>query len=212
MDSRVRYVQLLGLPELLGRIGEVRISVHRRIMKQAMASSIKPTKPTVASVAPMQYKALKQSMGVKVKTYRPKDGGHAIAVGLVGPRTAFKKTVQKYNFFTDKAQPMVAYPAAYAHMVEGGTKAHRVGMPGHGKYTRKKARREGRTLGALRSYQHPGSAPRPFMAGATRIESPKILERFRRFLVRNIKKEWGRTQRKGTHFFKSDNKRAPRKK
>lgn len=204
MDSRVRYVQLLGLPELLGRIGEVRISVHRRIMKQAMASSIKPTKPTVASVAPMQYKALKQSMGVKVKTYRPKDGGHAIAVGLVGPRTAFRKTVQKYNFFTDKAQPTIANPAKYAHLVEGGTQPHKVGMPGSGKARRKRA---GGALGGIKTYQHPGTKARPFMAGATRIESPKILERFRLFLVRNIKKEWGRAQRKGTHLFKSDDTR-----
>jgi hypothetical protein len=113
--------------------------IERKVLRQAINVATTPAVRAAKRLAPKgESGLLKKSIGKKIKTYKRTN----TAVALVGPR---KQTVGEY-----KGKPRK--PSKYAHLVERGTKAHKITVvfkDGH------KA-----------TFSHPGSKAKPFLKNA----------------------------------------------
>lgn len=138
MAKRFVHMSVVGDKELVGKLSKLGDRVYKKVVGQASRKAFAPVVKTAKSLAPKETGLLKKSMGVKQKKY-PRAGR---IVTLVGPRTGFGTTVTTEG---PDGKPRETYrdPVKYGHLVEFGTAPHKVG-----------------------DYDHPGSAPQPFMRPA----------------------------------------------
>ena len=82
-------------------------STQRRVLRPAIRSGASIVNKDAKQRVPVKTKALKKSLGVRMKTY----SRNGVIVGVVGPRVGFR-TVGENGRVND--------PAKYAHLVELG--------------------------------------------------------------------------------------------
>ncbi len=103
-------VRLDGGKRLERRMKKLKNSVRKTIVRAGVRAGTAPVAKTMKARAPKKSKLLSRSIGRRHKTTK---GGTAI--GIVGPRRGFKKTVVR------DGRTVVANPTQYAHLVEFGT-------------------------------------------------------------------------------------------
>lgn len=136
----------------------------RSITLKSVKAGAKVIAPAVKAGAQRRSGALKQSIGIKTaKGRRTKTAAYAV----VGARTKVRKMVKRSR----RGAKVLAVPAFYAHLVEGGTKAHarpnlETGTAGH----------------------HPGSRPKPFLKPAFDANKGKALDAAREAAADEIAK------------------------
>lgn len=134
--------------ELEKLMQEVGPKLAKKGLKKALRESAKPIIKDARGKVPTRSKALKKSLGQKVRTNNRRGVGYSI----VGARS--KWTTYQGNKVN---------PAYYAHLVEFGTRRHLISP-----------KSEKGSVGTLRvgqsfvkgAVQHPGSRPRPFLRPA----------------------------------------------
>jgi HK97 gp10 family phage protein len=95
-----------GTKELLAKLNAVKRSIARRILRKAVRKGAAVVTKTTRRFVPTDNKVLKKSIGHRVARMKNKP----VAVAVSGPRRRFKKGGQ--------------IATKYAHLVEGGAKAH----------------------------------------------------------------------------------------
>jgi HK97 gp10 family phage protein len=136
-------VSIQGEKRLIEELKRLEGALSKKIQRPAVTKAGRVMRTAIAGTAPTKEGNLKRSMGMKVRSYR------SIAVAVVGPRTNYVGTrVNQYG------RVQAAWPVKYAHLVEGGTKAHAIPFGP-------------KELGAARPLiRHPGARPARFMARA----------------------------------------------
>lgn len=135
--------------------------IQKRVLRAAIAAAASPVNKAAKGFAPVETRALKRSIGIKVKTYK---SGAIVAV--VGVRRG-----DKYQSF-DK-QGRLRIPAFYQHLVHGGTKPHPLNK---GVTLRDIARGKARKVTRM----HPGAKANPFLEkawNASKAQSMAAVER-----------------------------------
>lgn len=119
--------------------------------------------------------ALRQSLGIKsVKGSK----GRTLSFAVIGPR----KKVAKMVPVGRGGRKVRAVPAYYAHLVEGGTKPHRLSKGA--KVARRGKAASGQDAGAL----HPGAKPQPFLGPAFDATKDRAKEEAQRVLAGEVDK------------------------
>ncbi len=101
------------------RVEGLKRQLQKRGMARAVKASLPPVEQSVEDLAPEQFGFLRQSIGIRVKTYR-----NAVA-GIVGPKSKFRRRKGVYSRGKHKGEPIWHRPAFYATLVERGTKRAR---------------------------------------------------------------------------------------
>lgn len=101
-------VTLSGDTETQAFLKNLRGSIHRKIVKQAMTEAVKPLKPAIKKEAPRDKGTMRRAAAVKVKSYAAK----GVVFGIAGVRrdTINKKTGGR--------------PSKVLHLVIRGVKQH----------------------------------------------------------------------------------------
>lgn len=100
------------------------VKLQKRVMKKAVNAAARPAVKAAKALVPVDEGFLRQSLGVKVKSYD--ENGNTVAfIGARGPRRKKDRESGKWVFgerwvFTD-IDGRRRIPAYYAHMVELGT-------------------------------------------------------------------------------------------
>jgi HK97 gp10 family phage protein len=131
--------------------------MRRKAVGDAVKAAMKPVIDSAKAGAARDTGALKSAIGSVLRRYR----GGSISVGIVGPKTNWKKRGRP-----GKRVAPIRKPSKYAHLVERGTKSHRIERKGGGSYT------------------HPGSRAQPFMLPAFTRNAHSV----RRILVNELLK------------------------
>lgn len=106
-----RDIELIGDKKLIKKLKALSAATAKKVVRPAIEKAVKVVAKEAKRLAPEQTKLLKKSIGQRVKTYK-----HSGAiVGIIGPRTGFKKEV----IVDGKGE--VRNPTKYAHLVELGT-------------------------------------------------------------------------------------------
>lgn len=123
----------VGLKLDLGGLRAVEKTAKRRaITLKAVKAGAKLVQAGAKARAPKSSGALRQSLGIKsAKGTR----GRTLAYAVIGPRKKVRKLVKRKG----RGQRVLAVPANYGHLVEGGTKPRG---------------------------SHPGSRPKPYLRPA----------------------------------------------
>lgn len=124
--------QIQGVEQVVARLGNVSKAVRNKILRKAINAATGPVyKAARANAKNVVNQAasndavgqvmkstgtLAKSIGRKVKIYRQS----GVAVGIVGPRTGFKRTVTLKS-----GRELVVDPIKYSHLVEYGTRRSR---------------------------------------------------------------------------------------
>lgn len=143
-------MEIDGQKELKSAFKELDMAVRKRIMRAALKKAgdpiareaeqnVKPLSPTIAG-----------SIGVQMKSYRA-GSFQALKIGPTTDPLTFR-TRERYSVVAGKYLKVVHKPFKTAHLVEGGTKPHRIPF--------KKGSRKGRV------WNHPGVAARPWLKPA----------------------------------------------
>jgi HK97 gp10 family phage protein len=194
-------ISVHGVDEVRNALKDVRRSVSARILKSAMAYSIRPLVAATQAAAPSQFGTLKRSIISKVKKYTRGDLDGAVVVGLVGPRSDYRQTVSKPNIFSFKNNDVVSRPSTYAHLVEYGTKAHNIPFPGFGR----KAKKSRATLNTGKhTFRHPGTKAQPFIHPTAKANASMTIARFSEQVHTRVKIEWAKAVSGGKKFWASD--------
>ena len=163
-------VVIQGENALMDTLQALDEKVRRRIMRRALNLAAEPLKASasrrVVSVSP----TVAGAMGATVRQYKQ---GRILTM-RVGPRSdqgAWSvKTVK--NPFTGLLEGRIHKPGNTAHLIEGGTKAHSIRLPG-------------RNI----TIKHPGTAPAPFLKPAHRVTGPKVQKTFIEVAWAGIRRE-----------------------
>jgi len=186
-------VQFTGLQEILKRLDAVEKKVRKKILRKAIGAANKIVlKAAKAKVRKGATGLLKKSLGSRIKVYR--QGG--VVVGIVGPRSGFKKTREgrAQTSLGAKFAAAGSRPTLYAHLVEGGRKAVSAGtksVKGKGGKARTKATGKkslaftagGKTVFARQVRAVP---PRPFMRPALTSTAGKVENVMRQIILHGI--------------------------
>lgn len=178
--------KLEGLGPALGRLEKLRRGARGKILRKALNEGTKPVLSSAKGLAPRESGQLRKSLGKKVKVYRESGA----AVGLVGPRSGFKRqvTVEKRKVSaviggkrTTRRIGAVVYrnPVRYAHLVELGRKA--VSVKNKKALVSAGGTFYGRTVAA--------ALPRPFLGRAWARSVGTASEKVRSTLEREIARE-----------------------
>jgi len=165
----IATVRIDGLRELeraLKRLGD---GVRRKHIRSAANAGGMIAVRAARAAAPQKTGLLKKSLGVRMKVY----SAHGAAVAIIGARTGFRRAIRT----TGKGKTVYQDPSKYAHLVEGGTRAHWL------KYTK--------ILGAIVNVAswHPGTTPQPFLERSFESSIPQMLARVSSKLRQGIESE-----------------------
>lgn len=110
-------VQILGEEALIAAINQLaKDSTRRKIMRPAIREAASKISKAAKSKVPVETGLLKKSIGVKVVTYKS-----GTIYAAIGPRSGFKRKVQRTMPSTGKKREVLSNPTKYAHLVEFGT-------------------------------------------------------------------------------------------
>lgn len=162
ISTKVR-TDVSGMVELIG------ITKTRTVTLKMVRAGAKELNSVVKPLAPRRKGggALRQSQGVKAAKGKK---GKTVSFAVQGARTAFEKMSRAGGYKT----PQRVVPAFYDHLVQGGTKAHRLGkgeLLGRAKVGRRKAVA---ATSQTRGGQHPGTAPNPYRKRAYEAAKDRI--------------------------------------
>lgn len=161
-------VRLSGDKRLRRAFRALGVATEQRIARKAVTFALTPVVKAIRRTAPRGPTGLLRfSVNKRVKRYRRR----GVAVGIVGHRTKLKGRVRG----------RLESPTFYAHIVEGGSKGHRI------------PRRGSRTMpiggGFARVVQHPGTTGQQYMLTAWRSTRGAVAARYQVKLWREIEKE-----------------------
>ena len=142
--------KLDGLDAAIQAVADFDAKAARKAARAGVDDATKIVLAAVKGKVPTDTKALKKSLGRKVKTYKR----GAVVYGVVGPRRDAAGKPAKFRterVRKGRKQAAVVNPANYAHLVEFGTRPHPIGI--------RASKAKGKRTGA----NHPGAAPKPFM-------------------------------------------------
>lgn len=106
-----------GLDQLLKNLKRTPETLARRFVRQGVAKAARAVAREARAQARQESGLLKQSIGIKVKTYR----NTGITVAVIGPRVGFKRIVFRPSSLWGKGRDVLSDPTKYAHLVEKGT-------------------------------------------------------------------------------------------
>jgi hypothetical protein len=129
-----------------GKLHKVLSGLPDRVQRRVMREAVKPANSIAVKAAkrlcPTRLGLLKRSLGTKVKTYVAK----GTVTGITGPRTNVTATVEGKT----------VKPAKYSHLVEKGTRPHRITI----------TPKTGPMAGKPVTLNHPGARATNFIAKA----------------------------------------------
>ena len=148
--------EFASLESLVGNLASVKPAVVRQAVRAAIVTATAPLIAEIKrSVHTDESGALRRSIGRKVKTY----ASSGTVTAAIGPRSGFKTTYE-----TNRGKKVLRNPTKYAHLVEGGTKAHAI--PGW-------------------KQPHPGAKAKPFIEPVYKTQQARVQEVFaERFIER----------------------------
>lgn len=100
-------VSVSGVKECIDKLRAVKDSMRGQLVTGAMRAALQPTLAEARSNVPVDTGAYRDSLGVKVKSYR----GGGIVIGLMGPRYGNKFVLMHGKGYG---------PTRYAHVIEFG--------------------------------------------------------------------------------------------
>lgn len=147
--------EIKGAAALSKALSELPYKLEARILRGAVRAGAKPVLDEAQERVPVKKGRLKDTLRISTKAKR----GQVKASVVAG----------------DKKKGGVYY----AHMVEGGTKAHKI-----------KARKKSLSIGGVfaRSVNHPGSKPRPFMGPALKTKVQETLTAVGAYIQKRLDK------------------------
>lgn len=116
-------LKIEGLKPYLKAMQSLKGSAQRRVLRKAITDATKPVLKTAKAKAPKDSGLLRKSLGRKTVTLKKR----ATVIGMVGPRTGFKKEVTVRRS-ARKPSVEIRDPNRYAHLVEFGT-SHSAARP-----------------------------------------------------------------------------------
>jgi len=145
----------------------------------ALRAGAKPIIQAIKARAPQRYGLLRKAQGVVVgKAKGPK---RTAAIGA-------RKNKGKVIGITKDGKQRYADPAYYGHLVEGGTKSHRLKTVLVAEYTDKKGRNRKVYKPDKAARLHPGSRANPFKARAVQASKTQAVDAIRKSLVDDLKR------------------------
>lgn len=128
----------------------------RQVTLAGVKAGIKILQRSARSSAPRRRGsgALKQSQGTVAKKGKK---GKTVSFAVQGARKGFEKMVTPKGY----TKPQRAVPAFYDHLVQGGTRPHRLGK-GENLERMRRGRVAKRSSAQLRGGTHPGTTPNPY--------------------------------------------------
>ncbi len=111
LRQRAATIELVGDKALRKALEGFRVSVQKRIMREAVTAALRPIAKEAKRLVPTRFRFLKKSLGTKVKTYGE------VVWGAVGARTGER--------WWGTVRGQTVKPHKYAHAVELGTKTAR---------------------------------------------------------------------------------------
>lgn len=208
MSVEIR-VDMLGAKDLQRMLVGWKPAAMRRIVRPGVDKSSRVVSRAAKARVSVETGLLKRSIGVRVRTY---PSGNV--VGVVGPRKGFKRPIIRTRA-TGKGQAKgtagirLVYrdPTKYAHLVEGGTRAHALGKGSRlvrksavvtaatrGKYRRGAV--YATSAGEQQGRRHPGATPKPFLEPAFRASLPAMRQTMREEIKKGVLKEARRMLRR----------------
>lgn len=170
-------IKINGLDQLLATLKDVELAVKTKIVRRAMRHAGQIVLNAARSRVPTETGLLKQSLAIKYKYYPTS----ATAVAIVGPRTKFRRMVQRSSRVVKKYR-ILSNPSNYAHLVEFGTRPHALGRGSD------RVRRSGRN-GPQRGRMHPGAVAKPFIGPALASSRSAAIQAMTTELAKNIIQE-----------------------
>lgn len=167
-----RRTRVTGVGRIVRKLREITEAVGRRTMKNGVDEAAKRILKDARANVPTDTKLLKKALGKKLKVYKKR----LVAVGIVGPRKHMtgkkgsRTRTKKFQTRTDsKGREVTQDPLKYAHLVEFGTRPHRL-HKGASLDLRREAGRETAKFEAAGLFEHhpmhPGARPQPFLRPA----------------------------------------------
>lgn len=178
MISAKVSVDVSGFVDLIG------ITKTRAVTLKGVRAGAKELLSIVRPLAPRRKGggALRQSQGVKAAKGKR---GKTVSFAVQGARTKFEKMSRAGGYTT----PQRVVPAFYDHLVQGGTRAHRLGK-GESLLREAKGRRKGKqatkqTTGGA----HPGTQANPYRKRAYEGAKARIEKVMVDVMVRELNRE-----------------------
>lgn len=186
MASRSLRYEVVGLKELMYRLGALSDRAIKKNVRKALTESTKPMISGARSLVPVRYGFLKKAIGMVIRVY------DRATVAVLGARRDTQFSIDKgkarFRHSIGKRAKRFAVPAFYAHLVEFGTKPHALG---EGSIRVRRSRRRSGTVelgaGPQRGPMHPGAAPSPFLEPAWRSNREASVQIIARVLSDAIK-------------------------
>lgn len=133
--------------------------------------------------------ALRQAQGVKAAKGKK---GKTVSFAVQGAKTNIIKFVKLQGYKT----PQKVWPAKYDHLVQGGTKAHRLGK-GEAVERLRRGRVATRQTAQTTGGQHPGTAPNPYRKRAYEAAKHRIGAVMNKVMGDELQKEIAKLAAKG---------------
>lgn len=167
-----------GIVELVG------VTKSRSITLKGVRAGIKKFLPLARAGAPRRKRsgALKQSQAVKSAKGKK---GKTLSYAVQGAKTGFVKMVTPQGYRT----PQKAVPAFYDHLVQGGTKGHRLGKGESLGRESVRGRKAVVRTGQLRGGMHPGTAPNPYRKRAWEVSKEFVGAETTRVMILEMQAE-----------------------
>jgi HK97 gp10 family phage protein len=108
--------ELTGIKDLVGTLARLKKAVRNKLLRGAVGDGSKILLQAVKAKAPRESGLMRKSLGRRLKVYR----NSGTVVGIVGPRTGFKREVSVGGRAGGRN------PTKYAHLVEGGRRPVRI--------------------------------------------------------------------------------------
>lgn len=160
--------------DLIAGVGSKGKRVAKGIMRKASRAGGAVLRKKAKRLVPRDKGTLHAALTVKVKQY-----ASGVTVAVIGPRKRFERTTKKKGTRT--------LDAFYSHMIEGGTRRHKIPKR---KYAGQTLRfLSGNRVITVPEVMHPGTKPQPFIGPASRAGAKPAIAAFGKKLGAEIEKE-----------------------
>ncbi len=180
MSDMTFRVDLQGDREIAKALGMMNQRMHKKVLRGAFQSALRPALNEVRREAPVESGALRDSYKIRIKAYPP-----FVFVGKVWPDKKFVIGFIPGSGLAGHERR----PINYAHLVEGG---HRI-VTGGSAARRGKKRDRKKHKGTISGWV----PPNPFVRRAWATTKQEQIRRFRKAFLRGARREW-ETATKGT--------------
>lgn len=171
MSGNAINLKLVGFDELEAKLLTLGSKVAKKVLRSAVNSSANPILKAARANVPVRYGLLKQSIGVKTRTYQ-----NGTVAAVIGPRGGFRQVVDG----------VMQDPVNYAHLVEYGTAPHVI-IP----ESKMALSWDDETFGhaVVGQANHPGTAAQPWLRPAFYSQKDAALQRLSDRLGIGIERE-----------------------